>query len=387
MENKHALPVLFLVLFFVMIGFGIIIPILPFYAEQLGATPEQLGLLMASYSVMQFLFSPLWGRLSERIGRKPVLILGIGGLSLSFFIMAEATELWMLFAARILGGLLSSANMPATMAYVADITPPENRGKGMGMMGAAVGLGFIFGPAVGGSFSKFSLSLPFTIAGISSLLTLLLVIFLLKESLPKGSRPSTGIKEGSRWKALAGPDALMFLIQGLVSLALAGLETTFALFSAVKAGLDSVRLGYIFMMMGVTGAIVQGGLLGTLTKRFGELKVISFGLLVSAFGFGLLLLTRDFWTAALFITFFGLGNGVIRPAVNAYMTKRTTAGHGHVTGLLSSFDSLGRILGPPLGGWLFAFHIYLPYISGALLSIVAFILVRRYRAKIFLQQQ
>lgn len=156
MENKRALPILFLVMFLVMVGFGIIIPVLPFYAEELGASPAELGLLMAVYSFMQLLFSPVWGKISDKIGRKPVMLIGIAGLSISFFLMAIANHLWMLFFARIIGGLLSAANMPTTMAYAADITTPENRSKGMGMIGAAVGLGFIFGPAIGGVFFRYS---------------------------------------------------------------------------------------------------------------------------------------------------------------------------------------------------------------------------------------
>src|SRR5690625_6563648 len=132
-------------MFFVMVGFGIIIPVLPFYAETLGASPAELGLLMAVYSLMQLLFAPMWGRISDRIGRKPVILTGIFGLAISFFFMALASKLWMLFAARIIGGFLSSANMPTVTAYVADITSEEDRGKGMGIIGAAEGLGFILG--------------------------------------------------------------------------------------------------------------------------------------------------------------------------------------------------------------------------------------------------
>src|SRR5690606_19112722 len=161
LETKKALPILFAVMFFVMVGFGIIIPVLPFYAETMGASPAELGFLMAVYSLMQLLFAPMWGRISDRIGRKPVILTGIFGLAISFFLMALSTQLWMLFAARIIGGFLSSANMPTVMAYVADITTDEDRGKGMGIIGASVGLGFILGPAIGGIFSKSSLSLPF----------------------------------------------------------------------------------------------------------------------------------------------------------------------------------------------------------------------------------
>ncbi|MCM3664496.1 MFS transporter [Mesobacillus subterraneus] len=381
MNTKKALPILFLVMFLVMVGFGIIIPVIPFYAEEIGATPTQLGLLMAVYSLMQLLFAPMWGRVSDRIGRKPVIMIGILGLSLSFFLMAISTELWMLFAARIIGGLLSSANMPTVMAYVADITSEEDRGKGMGIIGASVGLGFIFGPAIGGVFSQSSLNTPFYLAGATSLLTFLLVTFVLKESLTVEQRNSHAKEKTSLLKAFNGPVSVLFVLQLFVSLSLSGLEATFAYFAAEKADLGAVELGYIFMIMGLAGAIVQGGLVGRMTKKLGEGTVIQLGIVISAIGFALILLIKGFGTAALFLTVFGVGNGLIRPSVSSLLTKKSTAGHGSTTGLLSSFDSLGRIIGPPLGGWLFSIAIGMPYISGILLSVIALILYQIYQAR------
>ncbi|MBO0991783.1 MFS transporter [Bacillus sp. SD088] len=386
METKKALPILFAVMFFVMVGFGIIIPVLPFYAEELGATPTQLGLLMAVYSLMQLLFSPIWGRVSDRIGRKPVMLIGIFGLAISFFLMASASSLWMLFAARIIGGLLSSANMPTVTAYVADITSPEDRGKGMGVVGASVGLGFILGPAIGGIFSESNLSTPFLLSGISSLITFLLVLFILQESLPAEKRGKETGKKESMFKALQGPISILFILQLFVSLSMAGLEATFAYFAAKRAGLGTVQLGYLFMIMGFAGAIVQGGLVGRLTKKYGEGAVIQLGIIISAIGFGLILLIDSFTTAAIYLTIFGIGNGVIRPSVSALLTKTSTTGHGNTTGLLSSFDSIGRIIGPPLGGWLFKTATGLPYISGLILSIIALVLYQSYKVAISRRQ-
>lgn len=380
MQNKKELLVLFIVMFLVMVGFGIIIPVLPFYAEDLGATPTQLGFLMAVYSVMQLIFSPMWGRISDRIGRKPVMVLGITGLALSFFFMAYASKLWMLFAARIIGGFLSSANMPAVMAYVADITSEEERGKGMGIIGASVGLGFILGPAIGGIFSKTSLSTPFLIAGVSSFITIFFVLFVLKETLTE-KKENQKAEKLSMKQFITQPLAILYFLQLFVSMSLSGLEATFAYFAAEKAGLTSVDIGYIFMIMGITGAIVQGGLVGPLTKKFGEGFVIQIGTIISAIGSGLILFIHSFLQAAIFLTIFGLGNGVIRPSVSALLTKKSTIGHGSTTGLLSSFDSLGRIIGPPLGGWLFSITIGLPYISGMVLSIVAFLMYFVYKIK------
>ncbi|MGY3714962.1 MFS transporter [Sutcliffiella cohnii] len=379
MATKKALPILFAIMFLVMVGFGIIIPVMPFYAEELGASPTQLGLLMAVYSFMQLLFAPMWGRISDKIGRKPVIMIGILGLALSFFLMAWATELWMLFAARIIGGLLSSANMPTVMAYVADITSEEDRGKGMGIIGASVGLGFIFGPAIGGIFSEVSLHIPFYLAGGSSVITFLFVMFVLKESLTAEQRAKGhSVKRVPLLQAFKGSVSILFLLQLFVSLSLAGLEATFAYFAYEKANLGSVQLGYIFMIMGLAGAIVQGGLVGRLTKKYGEGFVIQLGIAISALGFLLILFIDSFTTAAIFLTVFGIGNGFIRPSVSSLLTKKVKTGHGSTTGLLSSFDSLGRIIGPPLGGILFTFSIGLPYIAGIILSAVAFILYRIY---------
>ncbi|WP_316571282.1 MFS transporter [Neobacillus sp. YIM B06451] len=380
-ETKKALPILFLIMFLVMVGFGIIIPVLPFYAENLGASPTQLGFLMAVYSLMQLLFAPMWGRISDKIGRKPVMLAGITGLAISFFLTAFADSIMMLFVARIVGGLLSAANMPTVMAYVADITTPENRSKGMGIVGAAVGMGFVFGPAIGGIFSKSSLSLPFIIAGCSSILTLALVALLLKESSTKESRGQNSQQKAPFSVALRGASGMLFFLQFFISLSLAGLEATFAYFAAERAGLDTTSLGYIFMIMGFAGAFVQGGLIGKLTKKYGEGKVIQGGIIVSAIGFALILLVNSFATAAIFLTIFGIGNGVIRPSVSSVLTKTINTGHGSVTGLLSSFDSLGRIAGPPLGGLLFSAASGLPYISGAVLSIAALILYRVYHGR------
>jgi len=377
---NRVLPVLFSIMFLVMVGFGIIIPVLPFYAEELGASPAELGLLMAVYSFMQFIFAPMWGKVSDRIGRKPVIMIGIFGLSLSFFMLALSTNLWMLFAARIIGGLLSAANMPTVMAYVADITTEDERGKGMGIVGAATGLGFILGPAIGGIFTNINLEAPFYIAGILSFITLILVLFILKESIHLSENKAASKNNLSWGKALRDPIAMLYFLQFFVSLSLSGLEATFAYFAAATAGLDAVTLGYIFMIMGLASAAVQGSM-GKLTKKFGEAVIIQAGILISAAGFGLILFTQNFTTAAIFLAIFGVGNGVIRPSVSSLLTKKSKMGYGLVTGYLSSFDSLGRIIGPVLGGLLYSVAIGLPYISGIFLSILAYVLFRIFASK------
>ncbi len=381
MKLNKVLPVLFLIMFLVMVGFGIIIPVLPFYAEELGASPAELGLLMSVYSIMQFIFAPMWGRISDRTGRKPVIMIGIFGLSLSFFMLAAASQLWMLFAARIVGGILSAANMPAVQAYVADITTDNDRSKGMGIIGAATGMGFIFGPAIGGVFTNINLQAPFYLAGIISLLTLFLVAIVLKESVHPANKQTKSQEGLSPSSFTRGPLPVLYFLQFFITLSLAGLEATFAYFAAARAGLDAVTLGYIFMIMGLASAAVQGSL-GPLTKKFGEAAIIQLGIVVSAIGFALILLIHDFTTAALFLAVFGIGNGVIRPSISSILTKHSGTGYGSVTGYLSSFDSLGRIIGPAAGGFLYSVAISLPYLSGIFLSIFAYMLFQVYKSRL-----
>ncbi len=186
--NRRALVLLFLTMFIVMVGFGVIMPILPFYAESMGASATALGLLFAVYSLIQFFFAPIWGQVSDRIGRKPPLLIGLLGFSVSFFLFGLATELWMLFAARILGGLLSAAVLPTVMAYIADTTDEEHRGGGMGILGAAMGMGVTFGPVIGGFLGEISPALPFFFAAGLAATVSAVMFFVLPESLPPEAR-------------------------------------------------------------------------------------------------------------------------------------------------------------------------------------------------------
>jgi multidrug resistance protein len=376
---KRVFLVLFAIMFMVMLGFGIIIPVLPFYAEKFGADSVTLGLLMAVYSIMNFIFAPIWGSLSDRVGRKPVLLIGLVGFAASYFLFAAATQLWMLFATRIMAGVLSAATLPTVMAYMADITTPETRAKGMGMVGAAAGLGFVFGPAIGGGFHRFGDQMPFLVAGILVILNFLFAAFILKESVSPEQRLQHAKKKEKIWEAFKPPVSYLFLLQFVVTLSLAGLEATFAYFSAVRFGADAADMAAIFTIMGVAGAIVQGGLIGRLTKAVGEARVIQVGLSISAAGFLLITQIHSFLTAAVYLTVFAVGNGMIRPAVSALISKQTAAGQGGAMGLLGSMDSLGRIAGPVIGGTLYQVAHPSPYISGAIISLLGMVLFMSYK--------
>jgi len=371
-QQKRQLIILFLTLLMVMVGFGIVLPLMPFYAESMGASATHLGLLFATYSLMQFLFSPLWGRYSDRVGRRPVLILGLTGMALSFVLFGLAQALWMLYAARVLGGLLSSAVLPAAMAYVADSTAEGQRGHGMALMGAAMGLGMIFGPAIGGFLGEFSPALPFFVAAGLALLVAGFAASFLPESLGsqrKSYGPGEGSAHGQLLRALRSPAGLILILGFLSQLAFAGFFGTFALFAEAKLGFGESQMGALFVAMGIVGVLVQGMIVGRMIARWGEARVIQMGLVLSGIGFLSMLLAYDLTSLIALTGIMGLGSALLGPAISALVSKRTLPEQqGTIMGVLNSYHSLGRIVGPLLGGVVFdALGYQYPYVMAGVL--------------------
>ncbi len=338
-----------------MLGFGIIIPNLAYYAEDIGATPTEIAILLSTYSGMQLLFAPLWGRLSDKYGRKPAILLGLLGNAVALAAFGLAKEYIWLFTARSAAGIASAAVLPSVMAYVADVTTSEERGKGMGLMGAAMGLGFILGPAIGGVMGRHDL--PFFVAGGLSLLTFLFAFILLPESLQKDV-----VAEQHEWisprdlfrrTTLQSPLIPLFLVAFFTTFSFAGLEATFPLF--IEAGWEykQKEMGWMFMVMGAIVVPLQGGLLGKLINRLGERRIIIAGLLLNALGMVFLLYAFNFVTLTIYLTITGIGNQLIRPTNTSWISKQTSIGQGAAIGIMDAFLSLGRILGPLLGGWLY----------------------------------
>lgn len=369
------MAILFLTMFIIMVGFGVIMPILPFYAENMGASATHLGLLFASYSMIQFFLAPVWGRQSDKLGRKPVMLIGLFGFSVSFFLFGLASSLWMLFAARILGGVLSSAVLPTVMAYVADTTDEEARGGGMGIMGAAMGMGVIFGPAIGGFLGEINPSMPFYFSAALALAVAVFAWRFLPESLTEEARHDARTRKGRRsgmaeiWGAVRGPLGFIMILAFLASFASANLEGTFALFSEAHLGFGEAEMGVLFVAMGIVMALTQGFLVGRFINRWGEERMIQVGLLSSAIGFILFIFTFDMASMIVVMATMGLGNASLRPAVNSLVSKRTPArDQGSMLGVVNSYNSLGRIFGPITGGVIFDTLGYRwPYILGSLL--------------------
>ena len=378
-NNRRNLAILFFTLVIVMMGFGMVIPILPFYIIEFGAGGSAMGMLMASYAIMQFIFSPIWGSISDRIGRKPVLMIGVLGFGITQLIFGFSSALWMLFAARILAGVLSSATLPTAMAYIGDSTTERDRGGGMGIIGAAMGVGMVLGPGIAGWMATYSLSLPFFFAAALSLVSLVLIYLLLPESLPAEKRQIgdsfvQGPQFREMWQALFTPIGLLLFMAFLVSFGLTNFEIVFGLYAVETYGYGPQQVGGLLTFIGLLSAIVQGGLTGPFTRRWGEVAIIKVSLLGSALGFVMMVMARSFFAVLFTMGFFIISNAMLRPAVSALISKRSSVGQGVAMGLNNSFMSLGRSVGPLWAGFAYDINSGYPYWSGALIMLVGFVI-------------
>jgi DHA1 family tetracycline resistance protein-like MFS transporter len=377
--------VLFAILLTDLIGFGVVIPLLPFYGEHFGASPLVVTLLMSTYSLFQLFAAPLWGRLSDRHGRRPILLVSLAGSIAGYLWLGFADALWMLFAARALQGACAG-NIAAAQAYVADVTTPENRAKGMGMIGAAFGIGFTIGPAIGGLLAGTDPAAPdvqtpaFLGAALSGLAFLGTLLFL-KESLPVSMRRmlrNGRIEAVSRsWRRPAL--RLLLVLFFLIVFAFAGMETTFALWASRQFGWGAAQVGYVLTFVGICSALMQGLLIGRLTRRFGEERLLLAG--VAAIAVGLLAIPFSTSLAILLAAtgVLALGMGMTQPTLNSLISRRAGANEqGEVMGVVHSFGSLARILGPAFAGMLFnAYDRNAPYYAGAALMALVLILALR----------
>ncbi|MBN2148141.1 MAG: MFS transporter [Anaerolineales bacterium] len=377
-HQRRNLILLAFSLIVVMLAFGMVMPIFPFLLTRLGGSGGEYGLLIALYSIMQLIFAPLWGSLSDRIGRKPVLAVGMLGNSLTLLIFGLADRLWVLYLARTLSGLISCATLPAAMAYIADSTPESERGAGIGQLGGAVGLGVILGPGLGGWLAGDSLSMPFFIAAGMSLVSLLLIIFLLPESLPAEHRRTGGqltiFHPRHTLDALRGPLGLLLFMAFLVSFGAINFQAIFGLYALEKFDFTPEQVGTVLVVVGLVSALVQGVLTGPATRRWGEVAVIRWTLLTNAAGFLILLLARTYPGVLLTAGIYTLSHALLRPSVQALTSRRAPMAQGAAMGLNNAFLSLGQIAGPLWAGLVFDLNVDLPYLSGALIMLAGFLI-------------
>lgn len=374
MQQKSPLVIIFVTVFIDLVGFGMILPVMPFYAESYGASAFEIGLLATSYSLMQFIFAPVWGRLSDRVGRRPIIIMSLFGSAVSLLLFGVARSLLLLFISRLFAGTFA-ANIPTAQAYIADVTTVENRARGMGLIGAAFGLGFIFGPSIGGLLSPYGYGTPSFVAAGLALVNCVSAFFLLPESRSRQMIfTSAQHAHLSRFNmnnlkaALTHPLVRLFIVLfSLLTFSFANLEATFALLTERLFDYGARENGYLFTYIGIIAALVQGGLIGWLVKKFGEARLVTLGLSVLIIGFVTLPHTHHLPTLLLSIAAVAVGYGLASPSINSLISRNTNEDmQGGVLGMSQSFASLARVLGPAWGGWFFdAYGQASPYWSGA----------------------
>jgi MFS family permease len=370
-SRRAPLAILFVIVFIDLLGFGMVIPVMALYAERLGAPDAQIGWLMTGYSAMQFVFTPIWGRLSDRWGRRPLLLLSIGMTAVGFFGYAVAPDFHWLLVSRLFAGA-ATANIAIAQAYIADVTPPEGRAKGMGLIGAAFGLGFVLGPAMGGLLSTISLSAPGYAAALLAAVNGVAAYFVLPEPAAR-----TEARQRPRFTAvleeLRRPDIRRIVVIYLLSiLAFSGMEATFALIAAHRYALDQKHVSYVFAFIGVIITIVQGGLIGPLTRRFGEKALLVAGLAAQAVGLAAIPYAGGMAGLLAACVPLAVGSGLTSPALSSLLSRSARAeDQGGTLGIGQSAAALGRI-GGPISATNAYEHLWhgAPYVGGALLMLV-----------------
>jgi len=388
-----VLPILFVTVFLDLVGFGIIIPFLAYYVESFGAQATVVGLLMSSYSLAQFIFAPIWGRVSDRVGRRPILLLGLCGSVAGFTLFGLAGTLSLLFVGRVLMGIFGGT-IPTAQAAVADVTEPHDRARGMGLIGAAIGLGFILGPALGGVLSNLSsvvrvelfernpYALPCLASAALAALNLVAAAFFLPESLPAEGRGAPGGRLSRMQQLGQGLSdrrlRLLVLVYFLFMLGFTMMEATLTLFIERRIGARDHaqlvrRVGYLFGFIGIVQVALQGGLVGRLARAFGERRLLIAGCAVAAVALAALPAASS-WTG-IYGCAFGLacGHGLSQPSVASLISRAAAADmQGGALGVSQSAASLARVLGPAMGGALFQqLTPGAPYFVAAALSIAA----------------
>ena len=392
------LIIIFVTVFIDLIGFGMVIPLLPYYAntDPFNATPRDIGFLVAAYSLMQFFFSPVLGRLSDRYGRRPILFISILGSALGYFVIGFANTLFLVFLGRIIGGI-TGGNISTAQAYIADVTSKKDRAKGMGLFGAAFGLGFILGPAIAGILSKYGVHVPFFFAAALSLANAIALYFILPESLKASARSHLPERknrilelfESLKDKEFREINLVYFLLVTAFSIMTYG----FVLYTAYRFEYTPEQNGYLFAFVGLIAILAQGILFGRLVKRFGEANLIVVGCLmmvVSLFAVPLVgprsggLIGLLVGTAIL-----SIGNSIASPGLTSLASK-TADEHeqGRALGIMQSAASLARAIGPIIGGFLLNntinaiddFSLYRTFWTASAIMFIAF-LVAIYFAK------
>jgi MFS transporter, DHA1 family, multidrug resistance protein len=387
-SKNMALFILMFNMFITFNAFGLIVPIMPTYLKTFGVAGQVLGFIMAIFALAQFLFSPIAGNLSDRYGRKNLIIFGLIVNGLSQIMMGLSSEIWMLYISRFITGVGSAFIVPPVMAYAADLTTKEERGKAMGLIGAAISLGFMIGPGIGGLLSNVSLHFPFYFAGSAAILAGILSFIVLPSIKPV-------IKDQPKQENLIQQMARSFktsyfvllVVVFVFSFGIANFQATLTMFLTYKFDYSPSDIAIVMTAGGFVGVIIQVFAINRLFQMFGEMKIILFSLLLAALSLYGLLYVSGFYIILLVATLFSTATTLIRPAVNTLISKTAGNEQGYAAGMNNSYMSLGNMIGPALAGTLFDWHMNIPFTFGTLILIGCFFMTFVWTKKTAAQQQ
>ena len=382
--RRSPLIVVYLTVFVDLLGFGIILPILPFYAEKFGADGFWVGAVLTAYSAAQFVGAIFLGRLSDRIGRRPVLLASLVGSAISLTVMGLANSLWILLLSRLLAGAFGGS-ITTAQAYIADVTDSGERTKYMGLLGASIGMGFVFGPAIGAGLSGFGFSTAAFVAGTLALANFIFGYVALRESRMAEHVVSrqAQLNSANLRRALRHPDIGRLLVSSfLATLAFVGMEATFALFGQARFGLDAGSLGLIFTFVGIVIAVVQGGLIGRLDAKFGERALALAGAVAMGLALVAIPLVSSLVLSMVVLAALATGQGLLTPTLSSLLSQASEVEEqGGTLGLGQSVGAGARAIGPLIAGWMFDRGMWLPYIAGAVLVLCAAWILRGVRVR------
>ena len=387
-SKKIVLFILMFNMFITFNAFGLIVPVMPTYLRTFGVAGQVLGFIMAIFALAQFLFSPIAGNLSDRYGRKKLIIFGLIVNGLSQIMMGLSSEIWMLYVSRFITGVGSAFIVPPVMAYAADLTSKEERGKAMGLLGAAISLGFMIGPGIGGLLSNVSLHFPFYFAGSTAILAGIISFMVLPSIKPV-------IKDQPKQENLIQQMARSFktsyfvllVVVFVFSFGIANFQATLTMFLTYKFDYSPTDIAIVMTAGGFVGVIIQGFAINRLFQMFGEMKIILFSLLLAAFSLYGLLYVSGFYIILLVATLFSTATTLIRPAVNTLISQTAGNEQGYAAGMNNSYMSLGTMIGPALAGTLFDWHMNIPFTFGTLILIGCFFITFVWTKKTAAQQQ
>ncbi len=383
MTNKKTLSIIFITVFIDLLGFGVLIPILPTFAtKEIGISEFQIGVIVAIFSLMQFIFNPILGSLSDKIGRKLIIVSSLLLTSFSYLIFSITDSFFLLIISRMLAGI-GGSNIGVAQAYIADITTKENRSKGMGMIGGAFGLGFVFGPLIGGFLSEFGYSIIGYVSASFSFLAFLVAFIYLPETKWVAKSDKIRIKLFD-WKSAVSVlkiqkvGFLIFLFSSLI-FAIANIYGTFALIGFKYYGFSDQQNGILFGISGLVGALIQVRGLKILSKNFREKELLSWGIFLM--GIGLLLIPHgiNFIGVAVIIAIMSIGTGLLQPILSSMISKYAPEHkQGEVLGVSQSISAFARVLGPLWGGWSFEYVSFsFPFYTGALVTLITLLIFNK----------